>query len=169
MVLSLATRPDQLIRGCIMYECIECKDIVETDGALCYPCSRKAEGMIPLYGTINLTQHNASPDQLKAGVHDCPEHFVARMKELLTFSSLPSKEEIEFRAKALANIALHCGASQAMIGGAPYLMSALEEALKNNGISPVYAYSERVSEEIELEDGSVVKRNVFKHLGFVEV
>lgn len=31
-----------------------------------------------------------------------------------------------------------------------------------------YAYSERVSVEEHMADGSVVKRNVFKHLGFFE-
>jgi len=55
-----------------------------------------------------------------------------------------------------------------MIGGAPWLMAPLEANLKLNGIKVLYAYSERVSEEIENEDGSVSKRNIFKHLGFYE-
>ncbi len=55
-----------------------------------------------------------------------------------------------------------------MIGGAPWLMAPLEANLKLNGIKVLYAYSERVSEEVVNEDGSVSKRNVFKHLGFYE-
>ena len=57
----------------------------------------------------------------------------------------------------------------AMIGGAPYLMSALEKCLIEMGAKPVYAYSERVSVETTAADGSVVKENVFRHLGFVTV
>ena len=48
-------------------------------------------------------------------------------------------------------------------------MSALEKALRDVGIKPFYSYSERVSVEEVQPDGSVVKRNVFKHLGFVSV
>jgi hypothetical protein len=33
----------------------------------------------------------------------------------------------------------------------------------------VFAYSERVSEEVHDADGSVRKINVFKHLGFVQM
>ena len=56
---------------------------------------------------------------------------------------------------------------KAMIGGAPYLMPALEKELIALGIEPVYSFSERVSEETVQADGSVVKTNVFKHVGFV--
>lgn len=56
---------------------------------------------------------------------------------------------------------------RAMIGGAPYLMAPLEAELKKLGIEPVYAFSERVSEETVQADGTVVKTNVFKHVGFV--
>ena len=55
-----------------------------------------------------------------------------------------------------------------MLGGAPWLMAPLESNLKLNGIKVLYAYSERVSEEVVNKDGSVSKRNVFKHLGFYE-
>lgn len=56
-----------------------------------------------------------------------------------------------------------------MIGGAPFFTASLEHALKEKGIQPVYAFSKRVSTEIQQKDGSVEKVNVFKHLGFVEV
>jgi hypothetical protein len=59
------------------------------------------------------------------------------------------------------------GDLSAMIGGAPYLMSALEEALDTQGIGAVYAFSVRESTEQTAPDGSVRKVNVFRHAGFV--
>ena len=56
-----------------------------------------------------------------------------------------------------------------MIGGAPFLMGALESELKNRGIQPMYAFSVRDSVEKQNPDGSVTKQNVFKHAGFIEV
>jgi hypothetical protein len=55
-----------------------------------------------------------------------------------------------------------------MIGGAPWFMSALEKALVANGFKPVYAFSERVSVDHHLPDGSVKKVNEFRHVGFIE-
>lgn len=113
---------------------------------------------------LNLTQHLATPEQ---GVAEPTNKKL--VQDLLTFVGLPTKEDIKAKASALANIAVDHGASAAMIGGAPYLLSALEDALKGRGIKSLYAYSERVSEERVREDGSVEKTNVFKHLDFVEV
>ena len=57
-----------------------------------------------------------------------------------------------------------------MIGGAPYFMSTLEKKLKEYGIKPLYSFSKRIVEESEDKDtGEVVKKTIFKHLGFVEV
>ena len=115
---------------------------------------------------VNLTQHPSSAEQKEAGVFDLPKDSV--LFDALTFNELPSKEAIETRAKLIAGIALTNDATHAMIGGAPYLMSALETALKSRGVQPLYAFSERVSVEKEV-NGEVVKTSVFKHLGFVEV
>ena len=118
---------------------------------------------------VNLTQHEASAEQLDAGVFnlDGGDYFEGgagyALKQALTFDSLPTPEEIEQRADQIAALAIGTGATIAMIGGAPYLMSALERALKASGIRPVYAFSERVSSE---KDG--VKTSTFRHLGFVE-
>ena len=46
-------------------------------------------------------------------------------------------------------------------------MAALEAALREKGLTPVYAFSLRESVEETLEDGTVRKVNRFKHLGFV--
>ena len=115
---------------------------------------------------INLTQHPASAEQKEAGVIDLPKDSV--LFDALTFNELPTKEVIETRAKLIAGIALTNDATHAMIGGAPYLMGALETALKSRGVQPLYAFSERVSIEKEV-NGEVVKTSVFKHLGFVEI
>ena len=48
-------------------------------------------------------------------------------------------------------------------------MSTLEIVLKNIGVMPVYAYSQRVVTETTQDDGTVVKTSEFKHVGFVEV
>lgn len=109
---------------------------------------------------INLTMHLGTPEQ---GVIE-PENK-EEIKKLLLFKTLPSKLEMIDRTEALSIIA-SCY-THAMIGGAPFLMAPLVEALKNKGIVPLFAFSERVSEEKEV-DGKIVKTNVFKHLGFVE-
>jgi hypothetical protein len=93
--------------------------------------------------TINLTQHDTTPEQRADGVTD--RIHPGLLAELLTFSSLPSPELISDRAEALARHAVSVyerwdipagtrdsDASdwpQAMIGGAPFLMAALERAL----------------------------------------
>lgn len=116
---------------------------------------------------LNLTQHQATAAQVAAGVFE-PNDKVT-VQQLLTFDDLPSREEIRARAEALAEIAEAENASKAMVGGAPYLMGALECSLKKRGIQPLYAFSVRESIEETLPTGEVIKKNIFKHLGFVEV
>lgn len=109
---------------------------------------------------INLTQHLATAEQ------EClePENK-SLVQSLLTFETLPSMDEINDRATALAIIAKQAHADQAMIGGAPFLMSSLETALHRFGITPVYAFSQRVCVE---DSVTGTKTSIFKHLGFVE-
>lgn len=123
--------------------------------------SRKVEGAI-----LNLTQHVATPDQLADGVYE-PEEKEA-IQKLLTFEELPGPFEIIGRATALAKLAVKNGAKTAMIGGAPFLTSVLQESLRAKGIRPVYAFSRRESVEQTMPDGSTRKVAVFRHLGFVE-
>lgn len=115
----------------------------------------------------NLTQHQATPEQVAQGVIDLEPTDRDQLRALLTFEEIPSKEEIEQRAEAIATLA-YWDADSAMIGGAPYLMPALSAALKNRKIQPVYAFSKRESVDMPQEDGSVRKVAVFKHVGFVE-
>lgn len=125
---------------------------------------------------INLTQHAASPEQLAAGVVDLPAAHRALLVESLTVDTLPTRQEIADRCANIAALAVHNGLGgddcdphplQAMIGGAPWMMRALEDALANVGVQPVYAFSVRESVEQTQPDGSVRKINVFRHSGWV--
>jgi hypothetical protein len=132
---------------------------------------------------LNLTQHNATPEQEAQLVVE-PRMCKAEIQKLLTFDEIPTKEEIDARAKELARIAaseasMYAGdtdnevwITRVMIGGAPYLMGALEKAIiecTDWGFCPVYAFSKRESVDQVQPDGSVKKTAVFRHCGFVEV
>lgn len=116
---------------------------------------------------LNLTQHVATPEQVAQGVFE-PADKTA-VQALLTFNTLPTGEEISKRAFDLAELAHKAGAEAAMIGGAPYLMSWLETALRHSGVTPLYSFTQRESEEQAQPDGTVRKVAVFRHVGFVEV
>ena len=126
---------------------------------------------------LNLTQHEATLDQLDAGVVNLQGEDLQILKDLLTFKELPSKNKINSRARSIAALALlQSGVSSVMIGGAPYLMGPLERAITLNNksewlsdISVVYAYSDRVSVETKLDNGTTKKTMMFRHIGFVEV
>lgn len=125
---------------------------------------------------INMTQHAGSEEQKKEGLVDLPEDARKELSELLTFSSLPTREEIKKRAEAIISLALKLRNEnkvpqfeKVMIGGAPYLMASLEKEIKNWGYIPVYAFSLRESVEKVEADGSITKTAVFRHKGFVEV
>lgn len=131
--------------------------------------------MVKMLGyVLNLTQHAATHDQVADwGVKDPSEGWFKKIQELLTFvgGMIPAYEVIEERADALADIAekLCCPYDKtAMIGGAPWLMEPLERALHYRGVMPLYAFSSRVSEEVQQPDGTVRKIQLFKHEGFVK-
>jgi len=107
---------------------------------------------------LNLTQHPATPEQVEAGVVEVGEKEM--LQELLTFEELPDASNILNRAFHIADIAIREKRKRfpdgdyasgeglkVMIGGAPYLMSDLENALRGYEFRPVYAFSKRVSEE----------------------
>jgi len=119
--------------------------------------------------TLNLTQHPGSTEQ---NVVDLTGGRLTALKDALTFDVIPTVDDILGRAAAIAHLACQeVGEDDqqvhAMIGGAPYLMGALERALRLVGIEPVYAFSLRESVEQKQPDGSVRKTTVFRHGGFV--
>lgn len=126
---------------------------------------------------LNLTQHSATSAQTADGLVDLTELDAADIRSLLDFKTLPSREEIEKRAKDIAALAYGILEEESerrgeeirtvMIGGAPYLMGPLERALESLRISAVYAFSERRSVDIQQPDGSVRKVAEFAHLGWI--
>ena len=126
---------------------------------------RTAEKEIYMKKIANLTQHSATDIQVEEGVFNLDQSL--NLGAILTFTTAPSEEEMQERAKKLANIAAEAGAEAAMIGGAGYFMRPLEEALREKGIKPLYSFSERKSVEKTNPDGTVTKVNVFEHVGWV--
>ena len=128
---------------------------------------------------LNLTQNQATAEQLAAGVIDLPEDKRAALVDALTVTTLPDRESIEARCDYIAELACQNGLSgddeddphpkMAMIGGAPWMMRTLEQALTGRGITPLYAFSVRESTERTMPDGTVQKINVFRHAGFVGI
>lgn len=119
---------------------------------------------------LNLTQHAATPEQIAAGVVDLTGEDLLELKRALTFDTLPHVLTLYLRAQAVAEIAVKNGAvgcGKVMIGGAPFFMSALEVAMLERAVSPVYAFSVRDSADQPQPDGSVRKVAVFKHGGFI--
>jgi hypothetical protein len=118
---------------------------------------------------LNCTQHFVTNEQIAAGVVEPRRDRKDLIKSLLTFDELPSGKVLSCRAKWIAELCLEEGYKNIMIGGAPFFMSHLESALKNLGMVPVYSFSKRFVDEVVLVDGSVEKKSIFKHIGFVEV
>ena len=120
---------------------------------------------------LNLTQHKATLTQVENGVFDIKPELQELLKKLLTFTELPSSEKVRDRARAIAvmveNHYENTGIGNAMIGGAPFLMEPLAEALRNIGFTPIFAFSQRKSVEKQNPDGSVTKSMVFVHEGLV--
>jgi hypothetical protein len=115
---------------------------------------------------VNLTQHSPTADQAAAGVYDLDPTARAELVRLLTFHEPPPPAVIEARARDIADLARNT--TTAMLGGAPFLMSALERELWKRGITPLHAFTLREGHEEARSDGSVHKVQVFRHAGFVE-
>lgn len=117
----------------------------------------------------NLTQHTATADQINAGVVEVPEELREALLGALNFESLPTNQEVYSSAQTIGRIMEvlnpDFGEIQFMVGGAPYLMAALVTFAPCYDM--VFAYSDRVSEEVHMPNGSVQKVTSFKHVGFV--
>ena len=119
---------------------------------------------------LNLTQHPATPEQKAQGVEDLEGADLESLRHALTMTEPPDLETIEVRAEWVAALAAsEPWPDAAMIGGAPWLMSSLEKALRKRGIRPVYAFSKRESIEETTRDGCVVKKSVFRHVKLIDV
>jgi hypothetical protein len=117
----------------------------------------------------NLTQHLATAEQVAAGVFDLEGEAREKLASLLTFITLPTEQEIRDRAHDIALLlgVEHGACQRAMIGGALWLMAPLAEALREQGVEPLFAFTIREVVEEKQADGSVRKTAVFRHAGFV--
>lgn len=117
---------------------------------------------------INLTQHTLTAEQLQGSVEvgtDVRDEVI----KLITFNGLPTAGEIKGNASRLAEICRDMHASHAVIGGAPYFMGPLEQALRRVGVTPLYAFTERVAVEVtNPETGEVTKTSKFNFAGWIE-
>ena len=143
---------------------------------------------------INLTQHQATADQVAEGILDVQENFTPRLKNLLTFPSVYDVHMLIERAEAIASLAYdswnaNCqaaadadtrplsstddaymdywyhSAKECMIGGMPSFMRHLEDALIAKGFKVGYACTDRVSVDMPDGNGGIKKSSVFAHVG----
>ena len=118
---------------------------------------------------LNITQHLATPDQINSGVVEPNDHHKMRIVKLLTFDTIPTLCQMTNRACAIRSIVVkYPKLDGVMLGGAPFFMGTLEDILSVLPLRILYAFSIRESVEKNI-DGKVIKTNVFKHIGFVEV
>ncbi len=134
---------------------------------------------------LNLTQHNSTVEQKEAGIIDMSEELRTKIVPLLNFYKLPSEEDIEYRVVSIqkelyANYGLDYNNPEHtddifkkkskldgfMIGGALFLMTPLADAISYMG-NVYYAFTKRVSIEETQDDGTVIKKSVFKFEGLV--
>ena len=117
---------------------------------------------------INLTQHTPTMSQAaEVAFVTLPDDVRAQVLALITFAPAEvNYETLRYRADTLAQIAANSGADVAMLGGAPFFQSFLENALLAQGVGFCYALSERVARDEIQADGSVRKVSVFEHAGF---
>ena len=119
---------------------------------------------------LNLTQHNATADQINVGINDLTVDFQTALKGLLTFPTQYTRADLEYRALQIHELVRDfCGTSEevlegVMIGGMPSFMPVIESVLISKGIKVGYACTERKSVDKEV-DGKIIKTAVFVHAG----
>lgn len=87
---------------------------------------------------LNLTRNSATEKQLAAGVVDITStHDAVRVKRSLTFTELPTQQQLIQIAKVLTEVANSYNAKTVLISGPVLLMDILEAELKLAGISAI--------------------------------
>ena len=124
---------------------------------------------------LNLTKNNATYEQIQDGCFEVSDkQFVDELHKLLSFDdiALPTKQEMVERAKRLVNLAIQHNAKCVMLDNSipSFLISILENELKQNGIKPFYSFMKHVATETTIRNGSVLSQTIVrKHSAWIEV
>lgn len=89
---------------------------------------------------INLTQQNVTPELAAVGVFE--PRAKKTVQKLLTFETMPDIEGLSGRADRLAEIAAATVAEAALISGAQFFMTHLEDALEYRGLPSLYIFNQ---------------------------
>ena len=107
---------------------------------------------------FNLTQHRATPEQIKQGVKNLPDFYAIKIKNALTFNEIPTNAEMNKRAAFIAETLISAVRMMfldyrevpeemilsliqnngVMIDGAPFFIPTLESTLLIAYNIPVY-------------------------------
>ena len=117
---------------------------------------------------LNLTQHRTTAQQRDQGISDLSPEDHAAWSQAITFTNIHTIPEQTHKAVAFAvSLARKYNATDAMIGGAMWLIAPLASALRDAGVRVWFAFSERRTVEHQNQDGTVTKTTVFEHAGLV--
>ena len=96
---------------------------------------------------LNLTNHKLTPELVSEGVVDIPDDKKERLSELLSFSGIPTHEELRVRASEIAAIAdyvnyvIHDSNLDSVLIDVPHYFAVLVcEALRDVYLYPVFPY-----------------------------
>ena len=130
---------------------------------------------------INLTQHPRTYEQEQHGVLDLVGDHHKELIKLHTFKTLPSTEDLWWRAERIVQLAIFNGLGKyridgidpipksAMVDCLPFLVAPLLHELKKFRITPVYAFSIPVPRSWSNHDGTATRVVELLHEGFVEI
>lgn len=124
---------------------------------------------------LNLTKNNATYEQIQDGCFEVSDkQFVDEVHKLLNFYDMPypTKQEMNERAKRMVNLAMQHNAKCVMLDNSilSFLISILENELKQNGIKPFHSFMKHVATETTIRNGSVLSQTIVrKHSAWIEV
>ena len=124
---------------------------------------------------LNLTKNNATYEQIQDGCSEVSDkQFVDELHKLLSFDdiALPTKQEMVERAKRLVNLAMQHNVKCVMLDNSipSFLISILENELKQNRIKPLHSFMKHVATEKTIRNGSVISQKIIiKHSAWIEV
>lgn len=118
---------------------------------------------------VNFTLRAATPEQLAEGVIEVSDEDRLRIHELFKFQYVPDAYEVTVRARLLAQLAESYDAGYVLVDGPPFLMVALDIALRALNVYPLYALSKKEITKTIRPDGTVVEQSVTKPVGWVDM